>query len=492
VRQVQLQPVQNPGEQLEPRFEQIAAQLASSIAARTYRAGDRMPSVRELARTFGASPGTVFEAYGELERQGLVHARPQSGFFVSAPATPALPLPGATRPPLGAQDITTATLMRTIISVDTRDDVVRLDTAAPHPDLVPLGPLRRSLARAGRRHGAQMAEYIFPPGHGPLRQGIARLSVGAGLRGVADDFVVTTGAAEAVALALRAVTRPGDIVVTEAPTYYGSLLAMQALGLRVLGIPTRASSGIDRGKLESVLKRHAVRCCYLMPNFSNPLGSLMSDEDKQAVVNILARRAIPLVEDDVAGDLFFGDRRPSAAKRFDKKGLVLYCCSLSKTLAAGYRIGWIAPGQFHERVVELQWATTVSPSSPAQLAAATYLGSEAHHRHLRALRSVLRANAARMSDEVSRNFPDGTRSSRPRGGLALWIELPEGSKGLSVYQAALHQGVAVMPGVLFSPGQRFQSCIRLCFGLPWTHEIATAVGRVGEIARRRGRVRKQR
>jgi DNA-binding transcriptional MocR family regulator len=465
-----------------PRHEAIARHMAALISAKTFRPGDRVPSVRELARTWKASPSTVFEAYEELARRGVLHARPQSGFYVSVPSEPLTPAPAVSQPGLNAQTITTATLMRAIMATGFAPHVVSLDTAAPHADLTPVRAVNRCLARATRRSGTEMANYLFPPGSARLRGEVARLSLRAGLSASPDDFVMTTGAAEAVQLALRAVTRPGDVVLTESPTYYGALQAMEALGLRVLEVPTHPATGLVLAKVEEALRRHTVACCYAMPNFNNPLGSLMPDENKHALVSVLARRGVPLVEDDVAGDLYFSDERPRAAKSFDQKGLVLLCSSVSKTLAPGYRAGWIAPGRFRERVLELQWATTVAPSSPAQLGMAEYLASEAHGRHLRRLRAVLRANEGRMTRAVAESFPRGTAVSRPKGGLALWVELPPGTDAFKVYRAALAAGVAVMPGVIFSARQHFRRHLRLCYGVPWTPQVERAIHRVGELA----------
>jgi DNA-binding transcriptional MocR family regulator len=420
----------------------------------------------------------VFQAYGELERQGLIEARPQSGFFVRARQQLPEPLPDAV--PQSATPVTTQELTLAIISAGRRP-AVALDAATPAAALLPTVQLGRSLARAARR-GA--IGYEHPPGRASLRRELARRSVNWGCHLTPDEFVITTGATEALGLALRAVGRAGDTIAVESPTYYGVLQTIESLGMRVLEIPTSAQDGLSLSHLERALQRQRIAACFAMPNFANPLGSAMSDERKQALVDLLRRAHVPLIEDDVAGDVCFLGPRPRAAKSFDTRGLVLYCSSASKTLAPGFRVGWMAPGRFRERVIALQWASTIATSTPAQLAIADYLSSAIYDRHLRRFRAAVSGNADRMGALIAREFPDSTAVTRPRGGLVLWVELPRRIDSMKLHALCLRHGIAIMPGTLFSPRPIYRHCIRLSCGVAWSTEIERALALVGQLARR--------
>jgi len=191
---------------------------------------------------------------------------------------------------------------------------------------------------------------------------------------------------------------------------------------------------------------------------------------------------VPLIEDDLYGDLYFGQSRPRAAKSFDRRGLVLYCGSFSKTLAPGWRTGWVAPGRFRERVSLLKFAQTVASASLQQLAFAEFLAGGYYERHLRSLRKAVAATMRSMGDAVAAHFPGGTRATRPDGGGVLWVELPDGIPALELHQRGLAAGIAIAPGPIFSARQGYENCIRLNCGLTWSPRIEAAVATLGRIA----------
>jgi DNA-binding transcriptional MocR family regulator len=147
-------------------------------------------------------------------------------------------------------------------------------------------------------------------------------------------------------LCLQAVCRPGDTVAVESPMYYGSLEVLETLGLRALEIPSHPRDGMSLEALRYAMDETPIQAVHLVTNFSNPLGSCMPDERKRELVELLAEREIPLVEDDIFGEIGYAPDRPKVAKAFDRKGLVLLCSSFSKTIAPGYRVGYTAPGRY--------------------------------------------------------------------------------------------------------------------------------------------------
>ena len=231
-----------------------------------------------------------------------------------------------------------------------------------------------------------------------------------------------------------------------------------------------------------MLKTRRIAAVLVVTNFSNPLGCLMPDANKERLVAMLAAREVPLIEDDLYGDLYFGPSRPRAAKCFDQRGLVLHCGSFSKTLAPGWRIGWVAAGRFRERVSLLKFAQTIATASLQQLAMAEFLAGGHYERHLRSLRKSVAATMRSLGDCVAAHFPAGTRATRPEGGGVMWVELPAGISALKLHDRALEAGIAIAPGPIFSARQGYESCIRLSSGVVWSPRIEAAVATLGRIA----------
>jgi DNA-binding transcriptional MocR family regulator len=278
-----------------------------------------------------------------------------------------------------------------------------------------------------------------------------------------------------------AVTRPGDTVLIESPAFYATLQALERMKLHAVEVPTSPRTGMQLDALAQAIERHRPQACWIMSNFQNPTGSLMPEPNKQALVALLARHGIPLIEDDVYGELYFGRARPLPAKAYDREGLVLHCASFSKCLAPGYRVGWVAAGRYARDVERQKLMTTLASPSPNQLALAEYLDHGGYDRHLRQLRVTLARQQQMMMAALARYFPEGTRATRPQGGYFLWVQLPPGADALNVYRAALARRISVAPGPIFSPRGEFRDCLRLNYGHPWDDGLEDAMRVLGEI-----------
>ncbi|MBI2347663.1 MAG: PLP-dependent aminotransferase family protein, partial [Deltaproteobacteria bacterium] len=360
--------------------------MATLIDRGTLRPGERVPSVRKLSTQLRISISTVLQAYFLLEDRGFIEARPQSGFYVKLRPRDLPPEPKPSHPSLSATEVGVAELLAKVFAAARNPDFIPLATAIPSPDLLPTKPLNRLMAWVARHRGEQGVNYDFPPGNEALRHQVARRSLDWGCSLSPDDIVTTCGTMEALNLCLRAVAKPGDTIAIESPTFYGILQA--SLGMRVLEIPTHPRDGIDLDALEQAIKKNKVKACLLIPNFNNPLGCCMPDNNKKQLVEMLGRREIPLIEDDIYGDIYFGATRPKTAKAFDKEGLVLLCSSFSKTIAPGYRVGWAAPGRFKSQVEHLKSMNTIATATLPQMAVARFLESGGYDRHLRKLRKA--------------------------------------------------------------------------------------------------------
>ncbi len=468
-----------PATRAGTRYREIADSLERALRSGAYGPGQRLPSVRELCRNWQASITTVVAAYHLLERRGLVETRAQSGHYARLPT--AAPEPGmeSTRLVPTAVGLGQLALMVLKDSLDPR--LVPFGPAMPDPALQPGAELHRIIAAIGREGAAGCERYGVPPGLPALRLAVARRAAGFGCGIGPEDLITTAGALEALTLALRATCVAGQTVAIESPMYYGLLQSIEALGLRVIEIPTHPRHGISLEALREALDEHAVSAVVAMPTGSNPLGSSASDQAKRELVALLAARRIPLIEDDVLGDLAHHDGRPSPAKAFDRDGGVLWCSSLSKSAAPGLRVGWIAAGRWQAAVEHLQFTNAVGPSPLGQEVAARFLAGGAYERCLRRARSAYAQRTAAMAAAVLRSFPEGTRISQPAAGFCLWVEMPLGVDAQELYAAALRAHIAITPGPLFSAKLRYRHFIRLC-AARWNDAHEPAVRKLGALA----------
>ncbi|NML59896.1 PLP-dependent aminotransferase family protein [Massilia sp. RP-1-19] len=463
-------------------YEAFAEEIAQSIRAGVMKRGDRLPSVRQASTSRGVSPSTVFEAYYLLEARGLIRARDRSGYYVTAGARAHLPEPGiGLRPDGDSTAIDVSELVFDILESTRMRDVVPFGSAFPSPLLFPLPRLARSMASSVQAMDPWSTVDDLTPGNAGLRRQIALRYLADGMSVHTDEIVITNGALEALNLCLHAVARPGDAVIIESPAFYGALQALEGFGVRAIQVATHPRDGIELAELAAALERHAPKACWLMTNFQNPMGSLMSDQKKQALVELLAAHDVPLIEDDVYGELYFGSKRPLPAKAYDKKGLVMHCSSFSKSLAPGYRVGWAVPGRFTRDVSRLKLTRTLSASAPAQAAIADYLAKGGYDKHLRQLRHALSMQQEAMLQAIERHFPAGTRATRPDGGYFLWVELPGHPDTIEIHRQALSLGISVAPGPMFSAQRRFANCLRLNYGHPWDARAEAAMATLGRL-----------
>ncbi|HXV21221.1 MAG TPA: PLP-dependent aminotransferase family protein, partial [Desulfuromonadales bacterium] len=444
-----------------PLYEEVAARIASLVEEGIFRPGEKVPSIRGLSQQQGVSLNTVKQAYAFLEDRRLIEARPQSGYFVCA-RLPELPVePPITRREISPTEVSLGDLSRMILRDAMRPELLQLGVSLPDPESLPIERLSRMMHSEIRRRPAQSIEYAIPPGNERLRTQIAKHMLLAGCVLKPDEIVITTGCMEAVFLALKTLCRPGDTVVVESPTFFNFLQLIEALGLKALEIPTSPTEGMSLEALGYALEHNEVKACLVVTNFNNPLGCVMTSARKQEMVRLLERHGVPLIEDDIHGDLAHTDERPGVARSFSRSGNVLLCSSFSKTVAPGYRVGWIAPGRYQQEIEALKMAVTVASASPTQMAVAEFLANGGYERHLRKIRRTYAQKMAKMGEAIGRYFPAGTKVSRPRGGFCLWVEMPEGVDSQRLYGEALAEGITIAPGTLFSASGKFRNCVRL-------------------------------
>ncbi|MET3216375.1 UNVERIFIED_ORG: DNA-binding transcriptional MocR family regulator [Burkholderia territorii] len=471
------------------RYAVLAQTIADAIRRGDLTPGARIPTVRAACRAYRVSPSTVFRAYYALESEGLIVARARSGYFVANVADKHVrfnrDLP---RKPGAAQnDVAQAgdddALFRLLDSLKC-DDIVPLGSAFASYSLFPMSSLWRHVASAARHMDRTKLLEGLPPGNEALRRQIALRYLNAGASLPLEEIVITTGATEALTLSLQALTRPGDIVAIERPAFHAVLQAVQCLHLKAVEIPVDPRTGLDLDALAEALDTHPVRACWFMTSFHNPTGATLTDERKRALIDLLASHGVPLIEDDVYGELQFGTAPTRPAKLYDDRGLVLHCGSFSKCLAPGFRIGWVAAGRFVRQIRQARGASAPAADVPAQMAISSYLRDGAYDRFLRKLRRNLAAHQAQMLSAVRAYFPTDIEVFAPRGGYFLWIELPPHMDAMHLFGEAMENGVSIAPGPIFSATGGFRRYLRLNYGRPWTPAVERALETLGTLAAR--------
>lgn len=466
-------------------YDRLADEFAGLIADRVLEPGDRLPSVRRLATQKRLSISTVLQALRQLEDRGLVEARPQAGFYVRRRAS-------LRAEPQARGRLTKPTfvgvnqLLMRVLHANEQPGVLPLGSAYPAPGLLPSERLLRSFGKVARQQPALLAGGTCTRYNDErLVHQIMRRSLDWGGPLDPGEILITNSCTEALNLCLRAVTAPGDTVALESPTYFVLLQILESLGLKALEIPTHPRTGVSVEALELATRDGAVKACLLIPNANNPLGSIMPEEHKRQVAHLLAERGVPLIEDDIYGDLHFEGDRPWPIKAYDSSGNVMLCSSFSKTVSPGLRVGFVAAGRHGGTVSTLKTLSSGVTGPVPQAALAEFIESGGFDHQVRRARRAYSQRVAHMADAVAEHFPAECLMSRPQGGFVLWVELPRTVDALDLHGQAVAEGIAFTPGQLFSPSGRYRNCLRLNCGNPWDARIDGAIRRLGQLVRER-------
>ncbi|SEW52865.1 aminotransferase-like domain-containing protein [Chitinophaga arvensicola] len=463
-------------------YNEIANGIARQISNGILQPGDKLPSVRSLCHEHGISMNTAKRVFLELEAQSFIDAKPQSGYYVSKRSYTKLPLPEVSRPSSRANDNEPDELISKVYANMGDENLTLFSISAPSGDLLPLAKLKKEILQATRELREGGTAYEPLQGNLKLRRMVAIRSLTWGGNLHEDDLITTNGAINAVSLCLMALGKPGDTIAMESPCYPGTLQLAISLGFKVLELPTHPITGLEIDALKKAIPK--INLCLLVPNFNTPLGSCMPDEHKKEIVALLAKHDIPLIEDDIYGDLYFGTQRPKCCKSFDKEGKVLWCSSISKTLAPGYRVGWVAPGRYKEQLLKIKLIHSISSASIIQESVANFLKTGKYENHIRQLRRTLHDNYLHYAHAIAQYFPEGTKTSRPQGGLAIWIELSKEINTKHLYELAIKQRISIAPGRIFTLQNQFENCIRICIGLPWSDEIRSKLKQLGNLTKK--------
>jgi DNA-binding transcriptional MocR family regulator len=462
----------------------LAETIAASIRADVLGRGERLPSLRDVARQHGVSLSTAVQAYRALEDMNLIEARPRSGYFVAArpPAAPRPLEPETTQPPADSRAVDIDSLATQVLRFANEPGYISFGAACPSSELFAAERVRRAVSRAAQRHRTTLCEYPLGSGHETLRRAIARYALRLGCQLHPRDIVVTNSCLEAITLCLRAVTQPGDVVALESPTYFGFLEILHSLHLRALEIPTHPRTGISLDALELAFDTQPVKAVLLAPTLSNPLGASLPAAERRRLAQMVSARGIAMIEDVLYNDLAEQEDKRRAVRSFDPTGSVMLCGSFSKTIAPGLRVGWVEAGRWDAPLKRMKAATSGGQTAIIELAMADLLTQTGNEAAYRQLRGTIASRVDEARSLIAQSFPKGTRVTDPAGGYILWVEMAREIDSQALFASCLAERICIAPGTLFSSSDRYRHCIRLGVGGRWDEAQRAGLRRIGALA----------
>lgn len=465
------------------RYRAIANEITDDIESGALGAGDKLPSLRDACARWGVSLITIKGAYRLLERHGAIHARPQSGYYVLPRGTREHPTPYTSRKGIASPSEELRVIAQ-ILGAHSPDGMRALGAAIPGAELLPLKTLSRYTARVARRSSTSVSEYGPPAGSVRLREALARHYRSLGAKVLPGDIVIHHGALDAITTTLRAITRPGETIILESPTYYLFMHAAASLNLRVIPIPHIPGRGIDLTALQRALRSHTVRAIVVIPNFHNPTGSLMPLVAKKELLRIAHIHDTTIIEDDVYGELSFSGERPPPLLALDSQGVVAHCGSASKVLGPGVRVGWSISRKLRPEIEQARFLGSISCPALTQEVVAEYLECEGLQRHSRLMGRKLALQTEHYYTALQRALPPGTRITRPEGGFLLWVELPKGADSTALFTMSAAKRVGMTPGIIFGNHREAARFFRISCGSPCAAEVEASIARLGESVRK--------
>lgn len=438
--------------------------------------GEKLPSIRNCSENLGVSKNTVLLAYARLEERGYITSREKHGFFVNTThnETP-VPYMKINQVKIERLDVTDEVQWTLDALAD--KDIVNVSAAVPDPELLPTG----FIARALKKYANHLYEYSDPRGEVFLREAITRRYRERDGSWSAEDVVITSGALEAIHIVLSSLCKRGDMILIEDPTYYMYFKLLRSLGLRALAVSSHANDGLSIEEVERALKKEKIAAILVQPNFSNPLGSVMPDESKKQLVEISHKYKIPLVQDDINGELGFDGKRRTSLLSYPHAEHVIYVSSFSKSFCPGARVGWIVSKRHAEIFKQGKSRINVCQNVPVQLAMAEFLTKGSPERYLKKMRRELSKRFLDYKQFIQANFPEGTTMTCPSGGFVFWVQLPSNYDAFALARLARKNGIVLTPGPIFSAAQKFTSCLRFNYAFALQDKYLVALKKITHL-----------
>ena len=440
-------------ERVTTRTEALMQEVRGRIAGRALAPGDRLPSIRRFAAAMDVSPSTVIEAYDRLAAEGVIRARPGSGFYVTGLHQPPLVLAelGAPRP----RDVDPFWVSRQ--SLDTEAAELKPGCGWLPADWMPHAALRKGLRKLSHASDAMLCDYGSTRGGPALRRLLIARFAEEGLDVSPDQVMLTGSGTQAIDLVCRMLLRPGDTVLVDDPCYFNFLALLRAHQVKVVGVPY-TPAGPDIAAFERIVASERPRLYVTNAGLHNPTGASLTSQTAYRVLSAAAAHDLTIVEDEI-----FADFDPSSSARLavpDGLNRVIRIGSFSKTLSASVRCGYIAArADWIEGLTDLQIATGFAGPSPvATELIAGVLAGGSYRKHMEEVRRRL----ARARKEVAQRLAtlDIVPWLTPRGGYYLWCRLPDGIDSAALARRSMAEGVVLAPGNVFSVSQSAAAFMR--------------------------------
>ena len=373
--------------------------------------------------------------------------------------------------------------IREILKVAAQPEIISFAGGLPAPELFPVDAVRAAADDVLSRHGREALQYGPSEGFPALREWIATEMGSRGIKTPATEVLVTNGSQQVLDLVAKLFINPGDVVLTENPTYLAAIQAFQALEARFVPVPTDGE-GLIPEALPELIKQHRPKFLYTIPNFQNPTGVTMSAKRRQTLAKIAAEHHLMVLEDDPYGKLRYSGTEVPPIKHWDEAGCVLYASTFSKTIAPGLRLGWIAaPAEVFSRLLILKQAADLHTSGFDQRVAFAYLTGNDQSAHLERIRRAYGERFAVMDAALKVEMPADYQWTKPEGGMFLWLTGPAALDGLKLLEQAIKHQVAFVPGRDFFPAVGGNNYLRLNFSNSNPERIREGVRRLGLLCR---------
>lgn len=385
-----------------------------------------------------------------------------------------------------------SSMIRELLKLTQRPEVISFAGGLPAPELFPIERFREAGDHVLTTYGSAALQYSTTEGFMPLRELIVDKMSHYGIHARPENVLITSGSQQALDLIGKMLLNPGDLILTERPTYLGALQAWKAYQAEFTTVP------IDGDGLRTDLLEEALcggpKFMYILPNFQNPGGVTLPLERRLALIDVADRYGIPIIEDDPYGELRFEGEHISPLVVLDAEklngrksntfqfGNVIYLSTFSKTLAPGLRLGWIvAPDSVIQQCVMIKQGMDLHTSTFTQMVAYEAARDGFLQSHVRKIRTVYAERRDLMIKAMETYFPYGVKWTRPQGGLFLWVMLPEGVNATELLPLAVENNVAFVPGEAFYPDGRGKNAMRMNFSNATPEQIEEGIRRLGKV-----------
>jgi DNA-binding transcriptional MocR family regulator len=465
-----------------PMYLQIANHLAIKIQNSTLSAGTKLLPERELAKLLDVSRTTAINAYRQLEERGLVITKVGSGTYVAEPFTVNQPVAAIPWEQLFSPQYKSplSSLLRTLISTPTADEVISLAAGMPDPDFYPLCIIEKALSSSKYNLALSDFGHIATEGYLPLRHALSTWQNLQGIPTSPDHLLIASGSQQSLYLIVKAFIEPRDYVIVESPTYLGAIQTLESSGARILSLPQ--SDHLNFELLEDYLIRYRPKLMYTIPTFQNPTGRIMSLNDRHELIRLAARYRLVLVEDDPYSQLYYDQQPPPSLKSLDTYGGVIYMGTFSKILFPGLRIGWVtAAPQVINRLAQEKQYMDLHSNTLSQRILHICLEEDYLPNHLNTVRTEYKKRRDTMSSAIRRHCNNYMDFTLPEGGFYLWCTLNPPASPSELLRRAAAEGVSFVPGEAFYANGTKSNEIRLSFSTHNEELLKEGIRRIGRI-----------